>query len=512
MLGGCLPGRAVLHTRQLTLFLMICRLPTNPLHEHARYILGSGESSPKSWFQQVSDLCTQYGLSPPIQLLSNPPSKEQFKQEMKFKITKFWHEKLAAEIAQLKSLKYFKPELYSLTKPHYMWTTAAGKPFECSKSTVLGRMASGRYRSEMLKRYWSTNRSGSCRAPSCQDTPGTLEHLLAECPALSQTRERLYQMWLERTVMFPTLHATIRSVLASETHQIVQFVLEPLAFTPIFENFKSHGINFTHQLSFLTRTFAFYMHREYQKVVKNSNIPYIPAQLYHPTHTNISISVSEGLLTHHTRLNTRTGPPEPSSDDSAAQRNQYSLEHHPSCGDWPTPLFRLGMVSDRTHQVSPCDQISTSQPLPGPCLTVLQCRQTCLPSICPPKPASVCLRSVVSPVLRLVQDNCNQLVTSSLVTVTMTMTGTLMTTPPLSLPFSATNLPRDDRAFNGPVVHVSDSTEHSSSNTTPAVPSLTPPTARQQSRYAAPWSGRYKTVTEHYCHDMSSVVNGSVGS
>ena len=170
------------------------------------------------------------------------------------------------------------------------------------------------------------------------------------------------------------------------------------------------------------------------------------------------------------------------------------------------------MVSDRTHQVSPCDQISTSQPLPGPCLTVLQCRQTCLPSICPPKPASVCLRSVVSPVSRLVQDNCNQLVTSSLVTVTMTMTGTLMTTPPLSLPFSATNLPRDDRAFNGPVVHVSDSTEHSSSNTTPAVPSLTPPTARQQSRYAAPWSGRYKTVTEHYCHDMSSVVNGSVGS
>ena len=152
----------------------------------------------------------------------------------------------------------------------------------------------------MLKRYWSINRSGSCRAPSCPDTPGTLEHLLVECPALSQTRERLYQMWLERTVMFPTLHSTIRSLLESDNHQIVQFVLEPLAFTPIFENFKSHGINFTHQLAYLTRTFAFYMHREYQKLLQNLNPPNNPAQLCHPTHTNLSISVTECLQTNHT--------------------------------------------------------------------------------------------------------------------------------------------------------------------------------------------------------------------
>ena len=343
----------------------------------------------------------------------------------------------------------------------------------------------------MLKRYWSTNRSGSCRAPSCQDTPGTLEHLLTECPALSKTRERLFQMWLERTVMFPTLHATIRSVLDSDTQQIVQFVLEPLAFPPILENFKSHGINFTHQLSFLTRTFAFYMHREYQKVIHDFNPPYMPPQLCHPTHTNISISVSEGLQTHHTKLNTRTEPPETSSDDHpATEHSQYSLEHHPSCGD----------------------RTSTSQPLPGPSITVLQCRQACLPNICATNQASVCLSSVGSLVPRPVHDNCKQLVTSSIVTMTMTMTGTLMTTLPLSLPFSATNLPRDDRALSGPVVHVSDSTVYSSSNTTPAVPSITPPTAGQQSCYAAPWSERYKTVTEQLSHNMSCVVTGTVGS
>ena len=85
-------------------------------------------------------------------------------------------------------------------------------------------------------------------------------------------------MWLEHTVMFPTLHSTIRAVLDSEDNaNIVQFVLEPLAFPAVLDNFRSHGNHFAHQLSFLTRTFAFYMHREYSKIVEYE-IPHLPPQ------------------------------------------------------------------------------------------------------------------------------------------------------------------------------------------------------------------------------------------
>ena len=80
--------------------------------------------------------------------------------------------------------------------------------------------------------------------------------------ALSTTRKRLYQRWLDKSVMFPTLHSTIRQVLASAPAIIVQFVLEPLAFHPILADFKSRGEQFTHQLSYLARTFAFYMHNQ----------------------------------------------------------------------------------------------------------------------------------------------------------------------------------------------------------------------------------------------------------
>jgi hypothetical protein len=289
-LAGCLPGEAVLHIRQLGLFSMVCHMPGNPLHSHARYILTSAPASAKSWFQKIRDLCLQYGLPNPLQLLDEPATKEAFKSEVKLKVVEYWQSLLRIEASPLGSLKYFKPELYSLTKTHYMWTAAASRPFECSKSTILCRMASGRYRTEVLSRHWSTNKAGHCRAPTCQQIPGTLEHLLVACHGLTDTRERMYQMWLEKSVMFPVLHSTIREVLVSVEELKVQFIMEPLAFPQLLSAYKLHGQVFINQLSYLTRTYAFNIHREYQKLIDlpiddnhpSNQIPDISNSLYFP--------------------------------------------------------------------------------------------------------------------------------------------------------------------------------------------------------------------------------------
>ena len=243
-LAGCLPGEAMLHSRQLGLFSMVCHLPKDPLHTHGKYILTSAPAAAHSWFQQIAELCSLYQLPDPLQLLNSPLPKVQFKREVKKKITQYWETLLRTEAAPLRSLKYFKPDLYSLTKAHYMWTTAASNPHECSKSSILSKMASGRYRTEMLCRHWSDNRAGYCRAPTCHRVPGTLEHLLVACPAISLVREGLYCMMLEKSVMFPPLHSTIREVLESSEEQRVQFILEPLSF-PVLNHFaKIHGARF----------------------------------------------------------------------------------------------------------------------------------------------------------------------------------------------------------------------------------------------------------------------------
>ena len=101
----------------------------------------------------------------------------------------------------------------------------------------------------------------------------------------------------------------------------------------------------------------------------------------------------------------------------------------------------------------------------------------------------------------------SHMLTMASTSVTMTMTGATMTNPPLSLPCSASNFARTDRAYSWPVVYVTDSTVTSCS-TTPASPSLTPLATLQQSCLAAPWSGHRSTVSKHKTHNFSSEVTG----
>ena len=105
-------------------------------------------------------------------------------------------------------------------------------------------------------------------------------------------------MWLENTVMYPTLHSTLRDILISDESTICQFILEPLAFPQLADCVKIHGEGFIKKLSYLTRTFAFYLHREYLKI-KNSpqTNPAITAMQVIDFSNNSSVSVLQSSRT-----------------------------------------------------------------------------------------------------------------------------------------------------------------------------------------------------------------------
>ena len=56
-LAGSLPGEALLHLRQLSLFSMICHLPDDPLHKRGLYALTYLTPTSRSWFWQIRDIC-----------------------------------------------------------------------------------------------------------------------------------------------------------------------------------------------------------------------------------------------------------------------------------------------------------------------------------------------------------------------------------------------------------------------------------------------------------------------
>ena len=124
LLAGCLPGEAVLHLKQLSLFMMICHLPQDPLNIHAKHVLLTSKPSANSWFQQIRSLCLLYGLAHPLHLLDCPPTKVSFKRQVKEHVTTYWENNFKDEAARLSSMNYFVANACSLRVPHNVWLTA----------------------------------------------------------------------------------------------------------------------------------------------------------------------------------------------------------------------------------------------------------------------------------------------------------------------------------------------------------------------------------------------------
>ena len=228
LISGTLPGEAVLHLRQLSLFLMICRLPDNILHAVAHQELLSPRTS-KTWFGQLEEVCFQYALPHPLQLLEYPPERENFKKLVKLKVADFWKQKYIAQIKDknLTSLLYFKPEYCSLLHPHPILHTA-GHSYDVNKMIVQLRLLSGRARLGSLIRHFSPDNSGLCEL--CHEELEDLTHLLVpRCPHLTDRALTLRENMKKLVGNSERCTLLLEKIMneSKDDHQLwVQFVLD----------------------------------------------------------------------------------------------------------------------------------------------------------------------------------------------------------------------------------------------------------------------------------------------
>ena len=227
-LAGRLPGDAILHLKQLTLFGMICRLPGNILHNIAKQLLTYSSQSSKNWFSNIRDICFMYNLPHPLLLLRDPPSKYQFKRLVKTNVTDFWETKLRAHSATLeeKSLKYFKPQFMSLSHPHPMWRMAVTS-YKVNKCVTVSRMLSGRFRCGSLLRHFHPHISGICEL--CGLEQEDLAHIVVpRCPELRDRAHHLFRFARETLQSSEKASTILETTLSSkDDNRIVQLFLDP---------------------------------------------------------------------------------------------------------------------------------------------------------------------------------------------------------------------------------------------------------------------------------------------
>ena len=273
LIGGSLPSRAIFHLRQLSLYNMICHLPEqDPLKRHARFILSDLDRFKKSWFYQISDLCKQYCLPSCLSLLNVPLKKDLFKRMAKEKVIDYWQHILRKEAESLPSLRYFNPYFCTLSRPSKAYRMAGSSRYEVKKLGIQLKMQSGRYRTEMLRRFWSSNSHGHCiLGPECQSTPDTISHILGSCPVLDGTRNRLITMWFTKEPNGP-LHHLLSHVIKWSEEEFTGFVLDPLANPYIISMTQCIGEIISEKICYLTRTFCFSIHNDRNKIINQGEI------------------------------------------------------------------------------------------------------------------------------------------------------------------------------------------------------------------------------------------------
>ena len=279
-LAGSLPASALLHLRQFSLLGMLARLgPDNILHQHGINILSANATNKFSWFYQVRELCKQYSLPDPLQILQNPPSKESFKRQSRQHVLDWWNISFRAEVRKLTSLSLFQGEdlpplslfradFMSLSAPHPIWTSAGSSPFEIRKATVQARMLSGRYRTCWLRRHWSGDQTGVCRVPGCSGEPGTLKHIATgKCPGLGNAYTRATALWTSFLKDNPHLLPIIKHFSLADSDVFLSFLLDPSTHPPVIALSQTLGSVIIDQLCYMTRTWLFQLHKERLKLL-----------------------------------------------------------------------------------------------------------------------------------------------------------------------------------------------------------------------------------------------------
>ena len=175
-----------------------------------------------TWCNHIQLLCRKYSLPSPLQLLQHPPCKqEDWKCLVKTRVTAWYERDLRHKAGCNSKMTYLNVLLSGLSgKPHPalrgIHTTQ-----DCKKLRVHIKFLSGDFLT-----YHRRYRDNPSLDPSCRLCPAsqeTIEHILAVCPALADTRQRLYP-----ELMNTVLHVQPScGILATSTPAILtQFVLD----------------------------------------------------------------------------------------------------------------------------------------------------------------------------------------------------------------------------------------------------------------------------------------------
>ena len=126
----------------------------------------------------------------------------------------------------------------NLKSPHLIWKTAGSNPYEVSKAVQQARFLSGRYRSAELEKHWTHNKEGFCLNCNSRESE-SIEHILLNCIAYTDTKKKLYNLWLSTKIR--SVYILVLEALSSNKEYLLQFLLDCSVLPTVIRATQQHG-------------------------------------------------------------------------------------------------------------------------------------------------------------------------------------------------------------------------------------------------------------------------------
>ena len=175
-----------------------------------------------TWCNHVQLLYKKYSLPSPLQLLQQPPCKQgDWKCLVKTRVTAWFERDLRLRASCNSKMSYLNVLLSGLSgKPHPA-LCGINTTQDCKKLRVHLKFLSGDFLTLYRRHKDNPSLDPSCRL--CPARQETIEHILAVCPALADTRQRLYPE-LMNTVL--QVQQSCNILVSSPPDILTQFVLD----------------------------------------------------------------------------------------------------------------------------------------------------------------------------------------------------------------------------------------------------------------------------------------------
>ena len=133
-------------------------------------------------------------------------------------------------------------------------------------ATIQASIISGRYRTEALTRYWSSNKNGCCLlSPQCnaQGLREDVQHMLQFCPALQDVREKLLDYTKNFTSKLDNhLQEKIYTLCLPVNPDFCQFIIDCSSLPLVISLVQLYGSSLLSVIFEISRTWVFVIHRE----------------------------------------------------------------------------------------------------------------------------------------------------------------------------------------------------------------------------------------------------------